>query len=374
MKVKQNYVSNQYHQVYFTFVASEINEFFEEVLINHGISDKEAKKQSNYIVELVQEKIEDIIEEEISKLEVVPISARRYRYLTRISRTSPLLVICQFPILPSGLQIKLPTKIPKGIFEFHYIDEVINDFTRQILILNDEFEYKEAECAEQGSVIKYDIVYMRDDLVISEIADQEISLDDVEQPDRAMFLNASVGSSIILDEDENVVVKAIVKEIKNLVVKKLTNKVVESLRFLHTKTVSQFRNKIKEIFTFSTSVVVLLNFLADFVLQTGDIQFDDYIINHFLDHEMVPKTKKEQTRYLEEVKKEIVKEYIIWIINLNSSDLDPIYMDKIVEEYEFEKILFNNPMRIDGYQEFIARHTYEVRVFQYCIEQNIIEL
>jgi len=375
MKVKQNYVSSQYHQVYFTFSVSEMNDIFEEVLTSHGISDKEAKKQKKYIVEVVMEKIEEeIIEEELAKLDVVPIGNRRFRYLTEVAATSPLLVICQFCILPSDIQIKMPTKIPKEIFQIHYADEVLKDFTRQILNLNDEYEYKDAEIAEQGSIVKYDLAYTREDFVISEINDQEISLDDIEQPDRALFLKAKVGSVIILDEDENVTVKATVKSIRNLVVNKLSNEIVKNLNFLNTKTVSEFRNKIKDIFTFSSTVVILLNFLADFVLQTGEIVLDDYVIKHFLDNDIVPKNKKDLNQYINEIKKEMIKEYIIWIINLNYTDLDNEYMNKIIEEYEFDKILFNNPMRIDGYQEFITRHSYEVRVLQYCLEKKIIEL
>ena len=36
-------------------------------------------------------------------------------------------------------------------------------------------------------------------------------------------------------------------------------------------------------------------------------------------------------------------------------------MDKIIEEYEFDKILFNSPHRVDRYQEFVRRRIFEVR-------------
>jgi hypothetical protein len=375
MKIKQDYVSSQFHQIYFTFTAMEMDEIFEEVITVHGISEKEAKKQKKYVEELVMEKIEeDLIEEEINGLEIVPICGKKFRYLTQVSRTNPLLVICQFCILPADIQIKLPTKIPNEIFQITYVPEIVKDFTRQILIQNGEYEYKEAEIAKRGSVVKYDIAYVREDFVISEIEDQEINLDDIEQPDRALFMNTKVGDSIILDEDNSVTVKATVKEIRNLVVKRLTNKVVSNLNFLNTKTVTEFNNKIADIFSFSSRMVILLNYLAEFVIQTGDIRFDDYVINFFLDMDFAPKGKKEQEQYISEVKRDLAKEYIIWVINLNYTDIDSVYMSKIYEEYEFEKILFNNPMRIDGYQDFINRHSYEVRVLQYCIENKIIDL
>lgn len=374
MKIRQDYVSNQFHQVYFTFSAQEMNQIFADVMETHNISEKEAKKQKKYLQELVMEKIEEeIIDEEISRLDIVPIFGRKFRYLTRITRNNPLLVICQFCILPPDIQLKFPTKIPKEIFKISHTPEVVRGFVRQILLQNGEYEFKLGEVAKKGSVVKYDIAYTREDYVISEIEDQEINLNDIEQPECALFLNAKVGDEIILDEDNSVTVIAKVKEIRNLSIKRLTNKIVEKLNFLNTKTVSEFNQKITDILNFSATIIILLNYLAEFVLQTNNIEFDDYVLNFFLELDDVPKSKKEREKYIEDLKRDLVKEYIIWVINLNHPHIDSTFMHKIVEEYEFDKILFNNPMRIDGYQEFINRHAYEVRVLQYCIDHNIID-
>lgn len=374
MKIRQDYVSNQFHQVYFTFSAQEMNQIFADVMETHNISEKEAKKQKKYLQELVMEKIEEeIIDEEISRLDIVPIFGRKFRYLTRITRNNPLLVICQFCILPPDIQLKFPTKIPKEIFKISHTPEVVRGFVRQILLQNGEYEFKLGEVAKKGSVVKYDIAYTRENYVISEIEDQEINLNDIEQPECALFLNAKVGDEIILDEDNSVTVIAKVKEIRNLSIKRLTNKIVEKLNFLNTKTVSEFNQKITDILNFSATIIILLNYLAEFVLQTNNIEFDDYVLNFFLELDDVPKSKKEREKYIEDLKRDLVKEYIIWVINLNHPHIDSAFMHKIVEEYEFDKILFNNPMRIDGYQEFINRHAYEVRVLQYCIDHNIID-
>lgn len=374
MKIKQDYVSDQFHQVYFTFSAQEMKEIYDEVMKVHGLSDKEAKKKKKYVEELMMEKIEDdIIEREIMNLDVIPIYGRKFRYLTRISRYNPLLVICQYCILPSDLKIEFPTKIPKKVFEISHVPETVRGIIRQILIENGEYEYRPGEIAKRGSIIKYDIAYKRDDYVISEVENQEINLNDTEQPECALFINAKVGDEIILDEENSVKVIAKVKEIKNLVVNKLTDEIVAKLNFLNTKTITDFNNKITDIITFSGTIIVLLNFLAEYVLESGNIEFDNYVMDFFLDTEYAPKGKKERDKFLAEIKKDLAKEYIIWIINLSNSHIDPIYMDKIYEEYELDKMLFNNPMRIDGYQEFINRHAFEARVLQYCIDNKIID-
>ena len=106
-------------------------------------------------------------------------------------------------------------------------------------------------------------------------------MNDIEQPECALFLNAKVGDEIILDEDNSVTVIAKVKEIRNLTVKRLTNNIVIKLNFLNTKTVNEFNQKITDILNFSATIIILLNYLAEFVLQTGNIRFDDYVLNFF---------------------------------------------------------------------------------------------
>lgn len=374
MKIKQDYVSDQFHQVYFTFSAREMDEIIQDVLAAHGLSEREAKRKKKYISELVMEKIEEeIIEREIMNLDVIPIYGRKFRYLTRIHPGNPLLVICQFCILPSDLKIDFPPKIPKKILEMSHIPETVRTIVRQILIENGEYAYKNGEVAKKGSIVICDIVYKRDDYVISEIENQEINLNNVDQPECALFLNSKVGDEIVLDDETSVTVVAKVKEIKNLAVNRLTDAIVKKLNFLNTKTVLEFNKKISDIITFSGTIVVLLNYLAEYALESGSIEFDEYVLDFFMGNEFAPNGKKERDRYLEEVKRDLAKEYIIWLINLNNSNIDPAYMDRIYEEYELDKMLFNNPMRIDGYQEFINRHAFEARVLQYCIDNKIID-
>ena len=105
MLVRENAVSNQYHQVYFTFSISTMNRLFDEVISTMGFTPKEVLKKQKLITKLVMDKIEEeIIEDELDKIDKVPVSSKKYRYLTEISRDNPLLVICQFCILSMDIQ------------------------------------------------------------------------------------------------------------------------------------------------------------------------------------------------------------------------------------------------------------------------------
>lgn len=374
MLVRENAVSNQYHQVYFTFSISTMNRLFDEVISTMGFTPKEVLKKQKLITKLVMDKIEEeIIEDELDKIDKVPVSSKKYRYLTEISRDNPLLVICQFCILSMDIQLRFPPLIPLELLNIPFLDEVVKDFTESILIQHEEFEEVEVDKAVEGSFVTYDLSYVQDDFKLSEVSGLTIELNDKEE-ESILFINSKKNDIINLDESDNVKVVAKVTKIHELVVKQLTDELVQKINFLNTKTVEEFNKKIIDIFTFSTNSVALINFLTEFVIKSDDIVFDDYVINHFLDGEDVPKKKADREAYIKEVKRELVKEYIITIINLNYIEEEPRFLNQILEEYEFDKILFNNPSRVDSYQEYVNRRVYETRVLEYCIDNNIIKL
>src|SRR5690554_6926563 len=279
MKVKQDFVSSQYHQIYFIFSEKEINEIFDEVAKKNNLIGKLSQKSKKLLTELVEEKIEnEIVEEELLKLDVIPISFRKHRYLTPLRRDKDLLLIVQFCILPHDLKLKFPSKIPAAFLHIPYENQVVKDFTRQIMLANKQYDFRDVKVAGKKSYVKYDLYYTKDDFVINEIKDQVNSVDDYDNPDEYSFVNCKVGDTIILDEDDGIIVKAKVKEIKNKVIRRLSNKIVADLNFLGCKTVTEFRQKIKDIFSFSTTVVLLINYLADFVIQTGSVEFGAPII------------------------------------------------------------------------------------------------
>ncbi|MFA7435855.1 MAG: hypothetical protein WC006_05785 [Bacilli bacterium] len=374
MIVKENPISSQYHQVYFTFSIATINNIFDEVIKKHGFSRKDQEKKNKQITKLVMEKIEDeIIENELDKIDQVPVCSRKYRYLTEISRDNPLLIICQFCVLSPDIQLRFPPLVPLELLSVPFIDEVVRDFTENILIQNEEFAEVEIDKATKDSIVTYNLSYVQGDFKLSEINDLTIDLSK-EEEESILFINCQKNDIINLDESDNVKVIAKVTKIHKMVVKELTDELVKKLNFLNTKTVSEFTQKIVDIFTFSTNSVALINYLTEFVIKSNEIEFDEYVQNHFLDSDLAPKKKSEKNAYMKEVKKELVKEYILMLINLSYADEEPRFLNNILEEYEFDKILFNSPNRIDSYQEYINKRVFETRVLEYCIDNNIIKL
>jgi len=365
MKVKQDYISSQYHQLYIVFSEEEVDLIFNEVAEINDLMGRLSKVKREKLLDLVKEKIEnEIVDEEIAKIDVVPIGFRKYRYLTIPKQGNRLLIIVQFCILPTDLQLKFPVKIPNGIFQVPYERQVIKDFTQQILLLNNQYDYQDVEEADSSSVVIYDLYYTKDDYIINVIKDQANFSEEYENIDEDSFINCRIGDEVVLDDENGLIVKAKVKEIKNKVMRRLSNEVVKDINFLGCKTVSEFRNKIRDVFTFSSTNIILLNYLADFIIKADYIKFDETVFTHFEGEDLTE----------HEIKRELVKEYIIWIINFNYNDDGVSYMEKIIEEYEFDKILFGGPHRVDHYQDFINRRIYEVRVLEYCIDQKMLDI
>jgi len=373
MIVKENPISSQYHQVYFTLSISTVNKVFDDVITERGFTKKEQEKKQKLITKLVMEKIEDdLIEGELEKIEKIPICTRKYRYLTEVKRDNPLLVICQFCVLSPEVKIKFPPIVPLELLQVPFIKDVVQDFTDNILVQNNFFGEEEVMRATNDSIVTYDLSYVQEDFKLSEVSNLTVDLGKQEE-ESILFINCQKDDIINLDESDNVKVIAKVKGIHRMVVQELTDDIVIKINFLNTKTVSEFKKKIEDIFTFSTNSIALINYLTDFNIMAEDIVFDDYVKSHFLDNNVAPKKKKDLDMYFKEIKKELVKEYIIMVINLNYMDEEPRFLNNILEEYEFDKISFNTPTRIDSYQEYITKRIFETRVLEYCIDNGIIK-
>lgn len=372
MLVKENPISKQYHQVYFTFSIMEIDNIFQDIIDLHCFTGKDIKRKIDLITKLVMDKIEEeIIEDELEKLEVVPVLSKKFRYLTEVKRGKPLLVICQFCIISPDIKLAFPPFVPMELLTVPFKDEVLDDFTNKILEKYGEYSYQEQQLADEFSIVTYDLSYVQDNYKLSEIKDVEIDLSSDEE-EVELFINAKPGDIITIDNSDKVTVLATVTKIMKKVNNQLTDEIVSKMNFLGTKTVKEFNKKIMDIFSFSTNSLMLIDYLVAFVLKASNFQVDNYVINHFLDHEFAPKKKKEQDSYIQEVIRELVKEYILIVIDYNYEGMEPRFLNWIIEEYEFEKILFDSPARIDSYQEYVNRRIFETRVLEYCIDNNLI--
>ena len=84
MRLKQDYVSSQFHQLYFELSPKEVNEIFEEVADeNSNLTDQ----NSIEFIEKVKDKIEyETIQIQINELDVYMIGPKMITYLTDVKQ------------------------------------------------------------------------------------------------------------------------------------------------------------------------------------------------------------------------------------------------------------------------------------------------
>ncbi len=375
MKIKQDYIGSQYHQVYFTFSKTDIQEIYQTVIDGYGLANANTKKEKKAIDDLVMRHIETrIIDVELTKLDVIPVHWKRYRYLNDLSMTDALVIICQFCILPAGLQIKLPSQVPNELLKLPIEEATLKAFYEQLFHDFALYQVVPSEEVDLDCLVTYDLMYVKDDFIINKIVDREIENVSTTKKSFSLFLKKTIGDEVVLDEDEGVVVRGKITKITKKVYPPLTDEIVSTFHFLGMKTVEQLHVKLHEILSFSTSVAVLLDFLAEYIYINGDVVIEDAVINHFWADKELPKAKKLRSAYIKDTSKEIIKEYLIWVINSNFSSSDFALQEKVREELEFDKVLFRDFKRLDDYQEYLNRHLMEAKVLQYCIDQNILEL
>ncbi|MGD9886975.1 MAG: hypothetical protein AB7T03_03310 [Bacilli bacterium] len=375
MKIKQDYVSSSYHQVYFTFTSLEIQNIYQLMMDRHSLNEGKSKKTQRQLDELVMKHIEtNIIDEEINKLDVIPISWKKYRYLNDLMINQSLVIICQFCILPEGVEIHFPSKIPSDILKVTLDHELFLDFIKQLLLNNHLYQEEHQDVVTNDCVITYDLSYEKDDFMINHIANRSLNFSYENQKQFLSFLDKRIGDVIILDNEEDVVVKAKITEITKKVFPKLTDELVQKCQFLNTTTVLELTNKVTEIYQFSTIIMLLIDFLAEFIMQNDDLTFDENVLNHYWGQKEMPKSLQKQKSFKRELTKGIIREYLIAVINLNIPDDNSLYKAKIQEEYEFDRVLFEGFNNINDYQAYMDRHLMETKVLQYCLDQGIIEL
>ena len=189
MIIKENPISSQYHQIYFTFSIGTVNKIFDDIIEEYGFTSKDQEKKSKLITKMVMEKIEEeLIEAELERIDRVPISSRKYRYLTEVRRDRPLLVICQFCVLSPDIPIRFPKHVPTEVFQIPYKDSILEDFANTILMKNNEFTEVEVDRATPDCIVTYDLAYVQGDFKLSEVSNLTIDLNKQEE-ESILFIN-----------------------------------------------------------------------------------------------------------------------------------------------------------------------------------------
>lgn len=370
MRIKQDYVSEQFHQMYFEISVEEMDNIFTEVYEeNADLIDTHTEA----LMESIKEKIEyEVLMDEIDNLDVYMVGPKMVKYLTKIERGKMLLGIVQFCILPENLDLELPTYIPTKFLDIEITDEDIDKLVNKILLENNYYELSESEIVTKTAIVTYDLCYTKDDLLINQIKDQIFDMaSDNNDIDPLKLEGKKKADKVILDEDE-IVVEARITKIEEKIPSTLTEEIVKRLKFSRVITVEGFKRKIRETVRFGKLLDVIVYYITEFVIQNKQLSFDSYVNNFYLKYAEHCDLTTEKIDYNMGIQRMLIIEYLSAIIDIKYDGDRVEYANKVGDEQILAHLLDGSDLYFDD--SFFERRIQEVKILNYCISEKIVDI
>jgi len=370
MRIKQDYVSDQFHQIYFEISSVEMDHIFADVYEENAdlINSRE-----EFLMEAVKEKIEfEIIADEIESLDVYIIGPKMVKYLTKIEKGRSLLGIAQFCILPDNVDLELPTYVPTKFLKITVTNEDVTNTMNQILLKQGYFQTVSDDEVTRNAVITYNLLYKKGDFLINTIQDQTFDMTSESfDIDGEKFVGRRVGDIIVLDEDEIKVEAKITKiEIKEVI--PITEEIVKKLHFSRVTSVEGFYKKIKDTLEFGKLLDVIVYYLTEFIIQNKQLTFDDYVTDFYQRFAHNLDLTSDKVEYTLGVQRMLIIEYLSSIIDMKNDNERVKHINKVEDEQILAHLLDGEEIYFE--ESFFDRRVQELKILNYCLEEKIIDI
>lgn len=370
MHIKQDYVSDQFHQMYFEISREEMDDIFAEVYDENADL---VNSREEFIIEAVKEKIElEIIDDEIEDLDVYIIGPKMIKYLTKVERGKSLMGIAQFCILPDNIDLELPTYIPSKFLDTTIETEDLEKTIEQILLKRGYFKVVPSDEVTNETVVTYDLLYKKDDFLINTIKDQTFDMTSENfDIDREKFIHKQVNDIVPIDEDE-IKVEAKITKIETKLAMPLTDEIVEKLPFLRVATVEGFKKKIKDTLEFGKLLDIIVYYITEFIIQNKQLVFDHYVTDFYQRFARNLDIADDKVEYTSGIQRMLIIEYLSSIIDMKKENDQIKYIDKVEDEQRLAHLLEGEETYFA--ESFFNRRVQELSILNYCLEEKIIDI
>lgn len=368
MEMKQSYISDNYHIIYLTFSKELMNEIFDEVKYENDVSDYKKEEDPKFLEGLVKEDIINQIYDRLTKLDVMPIGKPIIKFMKSINENSPLLVIVKTCVLRNDLNLHFPIDFNITVDYKKLEDKYQNQLIKKILLNNFEYELVPSSKVTSKSVVHFNISFSQDEITFDNLDNQIIDLSEKnEEFEYDLLIGNKVGDEVTLTSGE-ITTKAKITKIFEKKLNQLTDQVVLRLDFAQTKTVNEFKEKLKEITVFSTIVDTYSSYIINYIIQNHDYELDDDMKRHFLSF---PHTEKDKT-YLKNIQYNLISEAIGSLVSLSYEDKHVRKYNTLVEEFDLRLLLGD----IDESEEMgiLNQRENEVWIVQFFVDQGVIKI
>jgi len=370
MRIKQDYVSDQFHQMYFEISSEEMNNIFTDVYDENADL---VNSRDEFIIEAVKEKIEiEIIADEIENLDVYIIGPKMIKYLTKIERGNSLIGIAQFCILPDNIDLELPTYIPTKFLDITIEDEDLENTIKKILLKQGYFQVVPSSEVTNEAIVTYDLLYKKDDFLINTIKDQTFDMTGENfDIDGEKFIHKHVDDIVPIDEDE-IKVEAKIIKIETKSAMPITEEIVKKLHFSRVITIEGFKKKIKDTLEFGKLLDIIVYYITEFIIQNKQLVFDHYVTDFYKRFARNLDIANDKFEYTLGIQRMLIIEYLSSIIDMKKEDERIKYLNKVEDEQMLAHLLEGEETYFE--ESFFNRRVQELNILNYCLEEKIIDI
>ena len=303
MEISIKSINDQMCRVHFAVKEEEVQDIYNKFC--HSIDEINFEKEKELFKTFACAYIEtELLEDALLKAGIVSLPMKDVRYLTDFKVGKMIIGVAIFPRLPAPLNLTLPRAIEYNDEE--YISNYVKERFKKALIDNGMYEIDEINKVKKDSLVKYNINYLKDNVVINTLEDQEFDMNVDDDFDSNIFLGAKKGDIILLDEDE-ITTRAVIKNIyeKRPYGKKDFSE--ENLKEFGFVSYDLFYETYDDFARSEIIAEKIIEQLCDSIIQKSDIVFSDELLSFY-----VKKTNKD----ILTCKRNIIIEYLSRVIDI----------------------------------------------------------
>lgn len=360
MKFIDKKISNSYYQIYIildskekkeiiTFIKQQIlslkkDELKEEIKLFKSINESSNSEQSleklnslkeelkllkieniNFKTSELESYLSDYIQKDVmthvESLNIIQVFAQDNNFIGNFNDNNPLTIVYSFCYVPKDYNIKYPkTKGNAYLFTSRDVDMI----QTEMLIANKFYSKHKVLYSTEFSDLQFS--YMCEDDMKFNLYMDISEIEGKFQIDRSELIGLERNKYLVKNRDnQNCIIN--IKEIYDKNVLDMTDEIAKKINYLNTKTTSELRKKIEEVYSFIYNINSNVTSILQNISRINDFNIDDYVLTHF---KKISELEEIDDQTYEDLKLNFVTSYIFGICDVNIEK----YFFYLEEEYK----------------------------------------
>lgn len=369
MIFKETPAVNQICQCYFYMSSREIDEMLAQM--------KRKESTTNELGISGYEEFESFyLLPKLGQMKYITFGDYNVKYFSQLQKGKPLLGSVTICVMPDAANIALPRAVPNDLIK-ELPSTLVDDILNKVALKNNMYDLEIVDKVDDESFIIYDLRYLKNNFVINTIEDQDYDMaikDSDINPE--LLKNVKVGDVVILNQDEDFTIEAIIKSIHHRVPRELTDQDLSKIDCpFDVKTIVELRKIIMDIIQFKYALDSYSYFILEFTLQNSSGIITEDVIDFFINNVMLIEEEIDD-ELMDKIKREIALECIDAIINYNYDYEDMVYdfsSEQIRQVSDISSLAvlmseIDEELENENFKSDIKKY----KLIRYCIDNKIV--